>query len=171
MIYFIRCTVTGLVKIGYTSQERIADRLQQLKVGSPTRLEVLGAQHGSPQVEHALHAFYDAKRSHGEWFRLTDEDIANEKLRRAEDVESEWRAEKGRFLSRFAGRDHLTPEARARRTERAAAAATKRAAQDAIHRAVEGTASPLDAERARREAIADAALARWKAQRKNRGPG
>lgn len=172
MIYFIRCTVTGLVKIGYTSQETIADRLNQLKVGSPTKLEVIGAQQGSPSDERALHAFYGAKRSHGEWFRLTEEDLASEKLRPAEVVEAEWREEQERFLSQFPNGDHLTPEARHLRGIFAADLKARRKARRESIRAIEGerTTSPLDAERARRERIADAAIARWNDQRKKVGP-
>lgn len=87
MIYFVRCDVTGLTKIGYTARP-MNERLLELQCGSPTKLRVLGAREGAPLDELAAHRYHHEKRRHGEWFALTDEDIERERLRPARDIEA-----------------------------------------------------------------------------------
>lgn len=73
MIYVIRCTVTGLCKIGYsTSPER---RLATLQTGSPTRLELQLQLPGPQELERELHQRFAVVRSHGEWFALEPDHI------------------------------------------------------------------------------------------------
>jgi hypothetical protein len=87
VIYFVRCDVTGLTKIGFTSRP-MAERLATLQVGSPTVLRVVGVREGGFVDEAGAHAFHREKRRHGEWFALSDEDIERENLRPAHEVET-----------------------------------------------------------------------------------
>jgi hypothetical protein len=65
-IYFIRGG--DLVKIGVTDDVR--QRLRQLQVGSPTKLELIGEMPGDENYERALHRAFAGLAEHGEWFRL-----------------------------------------------------------------------------------------------------
>lgn len=67
-IYFVRCTVSGLIKIGYTDGKPVT-RLSSLTVGSPVRLESIALIRGHTADEVALHARFTESWSHGEWFR------------------------------------------------------------------------------------------------------
>lgn len=87
MIYFVRCDLTGLTKIGFTSRG-MKERMAALQCGSPTVLRVVGAREGEYLDEAAAHAFYQEKRRHGEWFLLSDADIEREHLRPAAEVEA-----------------------------------------------------------------------------------
>lgn len=75
-VYFIKCDLTGLVKIGTSAM--VAQRLSQLQVGSPTPLRLIGYALGSLEEEYAIHDRHRARWSHGEWFRMTDEETAAE---------------------------------------------------------------------------------------------
>jgi hypothetical protein len=68
-IYFLRCEVTKIVKIGITGN--INSRLTNLKVGSSTPLVLIGTIPGSSSMEHKIHAVFSKYRHHGEWFRLS----------------------------------------------------------------------------------------------------
>lgn len=71
MVYFVQCTITGRVKIGKAKDpER---RFRSLKIGSPTRLKLLGAVNGGRAKENRLHSDLHESRLHGEWFAPTDE--------------------------------------------------------------------------------------------------
>ena len=80
MIYFIRCQLTKLVKIGYTNQDEVAERLKNMQVGSPGELLIVGAMAGYFTEERVLQGKYADKHVRGEWFALTDEDLAKEPL-------------------------------------------------------------------------------------------
>lgn len=80
-VYFVRCALTGLTKIGISwTPDR---RVMQLQVGSPTPLRFVGAALGTQADEYAIHDRLRDRWSHGEWFRMTDEetDTALERLR------------------------------------------------------------------------------------------
>jgi DNA-binding XRE family transcriptional regulator len=74
-IYLIRAE-NGLVKIGATDKPRA--RLSTLSSGSPVPLELLHtiATNDMPWLEANLHRRFKEKRARGEWFRLTEEDLA-----------------------------------------------------------------------------------------------
>lgn len=76
MIYFIRCQLTKHVKIGYTEQREFAKRLKEIQTGSPGELLIVGAMAGGLTEERVLHGKYADKHVRGEWFALTDDDIA-----------------------------------------------------------------------------------------------
>lgn len=73
MIYFIRGTISGSIKIGYTGKDP-GRRLAQLQTGSPERLELLGSIPGGLEDEARLHARFAAYRlrADGEWFSPSD---------------------------------------------------------------------------------------------------
>lgn len=71
-VYFVQCPANGFVKIGVTGDHPDV-RLSQLRKGSPVPLHPLGFIRGSVTVEHALHVRFRASRSHGEWFRWSDD--------------------------------------------------------------------------------------------------
>ena len=68
----------GLAKIGVS--RNIDQRLKTLQASSPEKLAVLGSRvydrsREAYSTERELHARFEDKRGHGEWFDLTDEDI------------------------------------------------------------------------------------------------
>lgn len=83
MIYFIRCGLTRLVKIGYTNQDEIAARLRAMQTGSPGELRVVGAMAGGLCEERVLQGKYAHRHARGEWFALTEEDLESEPLNQA----------------------------------------------------------------------------------------
>lgn len=70
MIYFIRSG--RFVKIGYTKHS-MKRRLEDLQIGNPVRLVVLGMIEGDRKAERAVHDRFIALHVQGEWFTLTDE--------------------------------------------------------------------------------------------------
>jgi hypothetical protein len=73
MIYYIACTATHRVKIGYTSGEPEV-RLKQLQTGSASSLRLIACHPGSSTDEREIHARLAASRVRGEWFE-TSEDV------------------------------------------------------------------------------------------------
>ena len=78
-LYFIRNggpgPVTSLIKIGYSKDP--SNRLKQLQVGNPVRLELrttIGVSNGY-QAENNAHQYFSDKRVNGEWFELTEKSI------------------------------------------------------------------------------------------------
>lgn len=67
IVYFIRGTESGRIKIGTTTGWAKA-RLDALQIGSPEPLEWLCNLPGGRDAERALHAEFAAYRLHGEWF-------------------------------------------------------------------------------------------------------
>lgn len=67
MIYFIKHT--EYVKIGYT--DNIQNRLSQLQISCPVKLNVLGLIEGTIEDEFLYHLKFGYLHSSGEWFRHT----------------------------------------------------------------------------------------------------
>lgn len=67
----------GLYKIGMVSVS-LDHRIKILRQCSPCKLELICsvAVAGTQELEKKLHKQFAPKRSHGEWFRLDEEDIA-----------------------------------------------------------------------------------------------
>lgn len=74
-VYVIRPKSGGLSKIGWSQTPKA--RLQALAIGSPVPLELVGVIEGPQSDEMQWHLTFRDKHSHGEWFDLTDEDIAS----------------------------------------------------------------------------------------------
>jgi hypothetical protein len=66
--YFLLCSTTKLVKIGYSCQH--ARRIQLLASQNSTELTLLGI---CDTPEKQLHKAFEHLNHHGEWFRYTDE--------------------------------------------------------------------------------------------------
>jgi hypothetical protein len=65
--------VPGVVKIGYASDAR--KRLLQLRCQSPVPLELLVTfENEGEEAETALHRHFADRRSHGEWFRFSEDE-------------------------------------------------------------------------------------------------
>lgn len=64
-VYFVRGG--DMIEVGLAKDP--AQRLRDLQVGSPLRLEILATIRGSLAVEKGIHARFKDLRSHGEWFR------------------------------------------------------------------------------------------------------
>jgi hypothetical protein len=71
-VYFIRCTVNGLVKIGHTASNP-DERFKRLNSISAVMLEPVALMRGTVKDERALHARFIESVSHGEWFEVTPE--------------------------------------------------------------------------------------------------
>lgn len=74
-VYFVRCDVTDLVKVGWSKNPR--RRLQQVQRMSPTSLRIVGMAKAMIEAERRLHAALAPHRDHGEWFRLDDALLAH----------------------------------------------------------------------------------------------
>ena len=76
MIYVIRMGIDDIVKIGFTSSKKtLAKRIKMLQTGSPFELRVESQFGGSRLKERYLHDQCKARHMHGEWFRLTKEEV------------------------------------------------------------------------------------------------
>jgi len=76
-VYLI-ATEDDQYKIGMTTGT-VNERIEQLQVGNAKRLEFVNefeTKHFK-RVERFMHNVYSAKRMEGEWFSLTEEDVAN----------------------------------------------------------------------------------------------
>lgn len=73
-IYIIRCTGTGLYKIGHAKDPKA--RLANLQIGSASYLHIALTMDGDFAAERALHGRYDSVRQQGEWFALRAEHLA-----------------------------------------------------------------------------------------------
>jgi hypothetical protein len=71
VIYYIACTATQRLKIGYTRGEPEV-RLKQLQTGSAADLRLMACHQGSPEDERALHEIFAEDRIRGEWFNVSD---------------------------------------------------------------------------------------------------
>lgn len=70
-IYFISAPSQGLIKIGKANN--VHNRLITLRSGSPAELNLLASVRFFPVMEKFLHKQLAAHKSHGEWFKATDE--------------------------------------------------------------------------------------------------
>lgn len=68
-IYWVRAPNPGHIKIGFSTNP--TKRLEQLRIGSPVPLELVGLKVGCIEDEQALHKQLQAYRLHGEWFSET----------------------------------------------------------------------------------------------------
>lgn len=68
-VYFIEAG--DLVKIGVTKD--VTKRLASLQTGSPARLNMIGFIPGTDKEEKELHRKFSSHRSHGEWFKKTND--------------------------------------------------------------------------------------------------
>lgn len=73
-VYFLGSDANELIKIG--SAFDIELRVEQLQMASPVRLRVLGYVHrGGEPLERHLHRLFKQRRAHGEWFRVSLDEI------------------------------------------------------------------------------------------------
>lgn len=70
-VYFVSCTETGRVKIGYTKGD-VAKRIKSLQTGAAGELVLLAKHPGTPETERSLHERFNTTRLHGEWFAMSD---------------------------------------------------------------------------------------------------
>ncbi len=75
MIYFIRCTGSGKVKIGKSFD--VLRRVAELQVGNPSTLIVEAEIDGYTGLEAYLHKKCDERRGIGEWFDLTQAEVSS----------------------------------------------------------------------------------------------
>jgi len=71
VIYFIKEVGGEYVKIGYTSGNTPADRIQTLQIGNPRELVLLYAEPGEQDRERLFHRIFADDRVRGEWFKLS----------------------------------------------------------------------------------------------------
>jgi hypothetical protein len=71
MIYYIACSATERVKIGYTRGEPEV-RLKQLQTGSAAELRLVACHGGSVEDERSLHEEFAEYRLRGEWFEMAE---------------------------------------------------------------------------------------------------
>lgn len=72
-VYFVRAEIGGPIKIGVTSD--LVTRFHALQANSPVKLKLLFAFIGGFPEELELHTRLKYKKSHGEWYDLSDEEI------------------------------------------------------------------------------------------------
>lgn len=72
MIYYIACTATERLKIGYTRGEPEV-RLKQLQTGSASDLRLMAYHHGTLDDERQIHAKFAHQRHRGEWFQMSED--------------------------------------------------------------------------------------------------
>ena len=73
VIYLIRCTGTGLIKIGHSLDPDA--RLIDLQIGSASVLDLILVTPGGRHEEVALHRHFAGRRVRGEWFALSRGDL------------------------------------------------------------------------------------------------
>lgn len=73
-VYLIGSPDVRMVKIGMSADPKV--RLEDMQTGSPVRLHLLWQTPGGRALEAALHAYFAAYRTHGEWFDFGDENPA-----------------------------------------------------------------------------------------------
>lgn len=69
MIYFVQADIIGYIKIGHSSQAKLAKRLVALQTGSPVLLRVLATTPGGRERKQEFHLRFGPHRLHGEWFQ------------------------------------------------------------------------------------------------------
>jgi hypothetical protein len=74
MIYLVKCG--EYYKIGYTSGRTANERLNSMQTGNPYPMTLAGFWEGTRDHEAELHTHFATRRVSGEWFALTDEDVA-----------------------------------------------------------------------------------------------
>ena len=71
-VYFIQSG--DHIKIGYAIN--VVKRMDELQIGNPEALRLLGVMAGKPSDERALHRRFNSDRVKGEWFRSSGNLIA-----------------------------------------------------------------------------------------------
>jgi hypothetical protein len=66
MIYFIRCSATNMVKIGFAADPW--KRLSKIQSDTPSAVELLAVEEGDTKRERALHRQFKDDWRRGEWF-------------------------------------------------------------------------------------------------------
>ena len=72
-VYFIKCTTSGMVKIGYT--EHIAQRFEEIQKYSPEKLEILkliyvNNEQEARTLEYQTHQQFKKYHAYREWFNI-----------------------------------------------------------------------------------------------------
>lgn len=73
IIYFVLDSYSNAVKIGYTTIKGFSKRLENLQVGTPYDLKILGAVWGNKKTEKELHVKFKHLHIRGEWFAYSKE--------------------------------------------------------------------------------------------------
>lgn len=68
VVYFVGASVSGPVKIGFTTDRTVESRLANLQTGSHEEWVVLGQVDAGPTVERAIHSLLSSHSVRGEWF-------------------------------------------------------------------------------------------------------
>jgi hypothetical protein len=73
-VYAIQAEVEASpVKIGYSNDWGLSERLKSLQTGNPYKLRIIASAMGYPSHERRCHSILKAHRLTGEWFRWTPE--------------------------------------------------------------------------------------------------
>jgi hypothetical protein len=72
VIYYIACTATERLKIGYTQGEPEV-RLKQLQTGSAADLRLMACHPGTLETERQIHEKFSSQRLRGEWFEMSED--------------------------------------------------------------------------------------------------
>jgi hypothetical protein len=76
IVYLINQCGTGYYKIGWSTAQDPEKRLSSLQTGNPGELSVVGFFNvSSIKAEKMLHEIFSPKRTSGEWFNLSEEDV------------------------------------------------------------------------------------------------
>jgi hypothetical protein len=67
LVYFIQDRLSGWIKIGFTMRDSVP-RLDNLQVGCPGKLLLIGEHPGDKEYESRLHRRFSPWRARGEWF-------------------------------------------------------------------------------------------------------
>jgi DNA-binding transcriptional regulator YdaS (Cro superfamily) len=70
-VYYVRCSGTGLIKIGFS--ERPYDRFVKIQSDSPSELSLIATEAGGAVREAFIHKTFAEHRARGEWFRPSGE--------------------------------------------------------------------------------------------------
>lgn len=71
-VYVMECS--GFYKIGWSGRPTI--RHSHIQTANPVTVTLVGVIEGSRMDEATWHEAFKDKRMHGEWFSLTEEDVA-----------------------------------------------------------------------------------------------
>jgi hypothetical protein len=73
IVYFVQAAgqLESPIKIGFTTEGNLEDRLISLQTGNPYRLRILATMLGGQQAEKRLHKSFEHAHVLGEWFDPT----------------------------------------------------------------------------------------------------
>lgn len=105
MIYFVRDTLSGSIKIGHSVSPWT--RLAQIQVHCVGEVVLLAMEPGGPEREAELHATFADARQRGEWFAPAPEIIAHisglEPAKRPSVIRDYWGGMSAKEVSKAAG--------------------------------------------------------------------